>query len=195
MTRPILTLPTEEAEFLRDTYKHSKNLLEYGSGGSTVVAAETPNLSCVSVESDREWSENLSSWLNENVPGHRVLIHYSNIGRTGTWGKPEPYRLTMAPMYLQYPRSVWRRPGFQDPDTVLIDGRFRVACFLTVISKISSPARILFDDYQKRDRYKVVEEFFTPSNFIGRMAIFDVNPRPLSLREQVAYLKRRLNPR
>jgi hypothetical protein len=60
---------------------------------------------------------------------------------------------------------------------VLIDGRFRVGCFLATMMRITRPVVVLFDDYKGRKPYAVVEEFFAPSAMGGRMARFVVSPR------------------
>ena len=51
--------------------------------------------------------------------------------------------------------------GF-DPDFVLIDGRFRVAAFLTTLLRTRPGVKIVFDDYPKRRKNHVVEEFVQP---------------------------------
>ena len=60
------------------------------------------------------------------------------------------------------------------PDVVLIDGRFRVACFLTSLLKSKVGAVIIFDDYSDRNHYHVVEEFVEVSHLEQRQAIFVV---------------------
>ena len=194
LERPELTFPKSVADFVTRTYENSGCVLEYGSGGSTVLAAEIEHLTCFSVESDKKWADGLRTWLDTNVPDHSVKLHYCNIGKTGAWGMPEPVRKVMVPRYAQYPRSVWRRSDFVHPDVVLIDGRFRVGCFLTVLSNIQKPTKILFDDYKERSNYHVVEHFFKPVQYVERMAEFDVEPRRLSLGEWRTFLKPSLWP-
>ena len=64
-----------------------------------------------------------------------------------------------------------------EPDLILVDGRFRSACFLTSCIKTTLPIRILFDDYVKREHYHFVENIVTPSEVIAdRMAVFDIAP-------------------
>ena len=53
--RPVLTLPPAEAEALRAAYAIADVILEYGSGGSTALAAEMPGKTVFSVESDAAW--------------------------------------------------------------------------------------------------------------------------------------------
>jgi hypothetical protein len=174
--RPELTFPDEVAALVRSEYEKAGAVLEYGSGGSTVLAAETPGLKCFSVESDNAWATGLQKWLDEHIEGHGAQVHYANIGATRDWGWPAKVQKTMIPRYLGYRRSVWQRPDFVQPDVILIDGRFRVGCFLTSISRIQKDTVILFDDYVNRSQYHVVEEFFAPTLTVGRMARFAVSP-------------------
>ena len=66
LARPELTLPTAEAEWLRDAYGRAGSILEYGSGGSTVMASELADKVIHSVESDRDWAGMMSAWFAEN---------------------------------------------------------------------------------------------------------------------------------
>ena len=61
--RPKLTLPPQEAEALKEAYAGADTILEYGSGGSTVVAAERPGTLVTSVESDRGWARMMRRWF------------------------------------------------------------------------------------------------------------------------------------
>ena len=79
--------------------------------------------------------------------------------------------------YHRYPNSIWDAPYFREPDVVLIDGRFRVACLLTVMMRCTKPTRVLFDDYGDRPKYQTVEALITPAARIGRMAEFIVEPQ------------------
>jgi hypothetical protein len=61
------------------------------------------------------------------------------------------------------------------PDLVLIDGRFRVFCFLTSVKFAPVGTKILFDDYINRPFYHVVEEFCERIDTCGRQALFEVS--------------------
>ena len=63
--------------------------------------------------------------------------------------------------------------GF-DPQLVLIDGRFRVACFLTSLLRAKPGTLLLFDDYTERAYYHVIEEFLRPQQQTERQAVFEV---------------------
>lgn len=176
--RPVLTFPEAEAAAVTTAYQNADVILEYGSGGSTVLAGEMPNKIVFSVESDIQWVEGLQSWLLKNPPQSPVHIHAVDIGQTGDWGAPINQKGWRR--YHHYPLSVWSRGDFIHPDVVLIDGRFRLACLLTVLHQITRPVVALFDDYRNRKPYHRAEHLIRPTSFVGRMARFDLSPRKLT---------------
>jgi hypothetical protein len=78
---------------------------------------------------------------------------------------------------MRYSMSIWDVSGFEEPDLVLIDGRFRAGCFLATYLRHKKPLRILFDDYEDRTAYHVVERLVKPTKMAGRMAAFDLDPK------------------
>ncbi len=162
---------------LQRGYETAKVILEYGSGGSTCMAGDMPGKTVFSVESDKDWCEGLQSWFEINPPAATMHMHYADVGPTGKWGKPETDKHWRR--YPYYPYSVWARSDFQHPDVVLVDGRFRAACFLAVLFSISRPVTLFFDDYAERLAYHEVERFGPPTEIIGRLARFDLNPTPI----------------
>ena len=75
--------------------------------------------------------------------------------------------------FRDYVHSPWRH-GSLKPDLVLIDGRFRVACFLHSLLAAAPATPILFDDYTNRPHYHLVEEFCPIAETEGRQALFRV---------------------
>jgi hypothetical protein len=175
---PDLTLPSAEAAAVAEAYASANIILEYGSGGSTVIAAEMDGKTIFSVESDASWVAGFQSWFAANKPKATVHLHVVDIGQTAEWGAPVSQRGWRR--YHHYPISVWDRDDFVHPDVVLIDGRFRLACFLTTLYRITRPITVLFDDYRNRPVYHRVETLVQPSTLIGRMARFDLVPRTLA---------------
>ena len=172
---PDLTLPMAEAAAVSDAYASANTILEYGSGGSTIIAAEMVGKTIFSVESDVNWVSGFHAWFAANKPKATVHLHVVDIGATADWGAPVNQRGWRR--YHHYPISVWDRDDFAHPDVVLIDGRFRMACFLTTLYRITRPVTVLFDDYRNRAAYHRVESLVQPSMLIGRMARFDLVPR------------------
>jgi len=172
--RPKLTLPEAEAAALTEAYARAEVILEYGSGGSTAMAAEMPGKHVFSVESDADWLAMMRSWFDAHPPKAQLVLHHGDIGPTKEWGAPKDnagFR-----QWPSYPIGVWDRPDFVQPDLVLIDGRFRAACFLTTLFRITKPVRLLWDDYTLRPGYHLMERFCPPVRTIGRMAEFHLTP-------------------
>lgn len=175
--RPELTLPEAEAATLRSAYAAAEVILEYGSGGSTVLAAELGK-TVWSVESDKDWADMMKRWFAATPPEGTVHIVYSDIGPTKEWGHPVDD--SSWKRFARYPLAVWDNPRFQHPDVVLVDGRFRVGCALATAFRITRPITLYFDDYAGRERLHVVEEYLgAPAEIIGRMARFEITPMPV----------------
>src|SRR5690554_280256 len=88
--RPELTLPEAEAERVAAAYGGADVILEYGSGGSTMLASEMPGKKVFSVESDQAWAGMMRGWFAQNPPanGTQIDVIWSDIGETGLWGRP-----------------------------------------------------------------------------------------------------------
>lgn len=141
--------------------------LEFGSGGSTVLA-DRAGIPSVSVESDRGYAKAVQSQLR----GGKVKVLSPNIGITGPWGRPAFRRYAKWRRYIEAPF-----PMNPFPDFVLVDGRFRVACALATAQQAHAAGAktcLMFDDYERRTHYHVVEEYFGKPRFAGRAAFFEV---------------------
>lgn len=187
---PVLTMPAAEAEALRMAYEAAQVILEYGSGGSTVMAARMQGKHVTSVESDADWAQMMRRWLRENPTGSKVEIVHGDIGETGEWGYP--LRHVKYPSFPGYAFKPWRRKGARQPDVVLVDGRFRAGCMLATACMTRAPLTLLVDDYAERPFYHRAEAFIgAPRTTIGRMAVFDVEPRetlPANMLEELVNL-------
>jgi len=176
--RPQLTFPDAEADLVREHYASGRVILEYGSGGSTLLAAGQPGKFVISVESDRQWAINLQRDIDRADLPSPAIVYHVDIGETGSWGRPVNDRSWQR--FHRYPVAVWDEPFFRHPDVVLIDGRFRPACFATLCMRIARPTTVLFDDYVNRPLYHSVERFAAPTQTIGRMAVFELAPGMIS---------------
>lgn len=168
-------MPAAEAAALAAAYAEAGTVLEYGAGGSTVLAAERPGKAVITVESDADWVARMRDWFAANTPAGEVILHHADIGPTKDWGHPADQSALRR--WPGYALSVWDRKDFRHPDVVLIDGRFRVACLLATAFRITRPVTVLFDDYAGRKHYHGVEEFIRPTALVGRMALFDLVPQ------------------
>jgi hypothetical protein len=150
----------------QEALKESRCYLEYGSGGSTVYAANVAKVPEIfSVESDRCWHEKVAKSIA--LPKKGVNLEYCDIGPVGQWGAP--IDKSKVEYYWQYIVALLNN---NVPDTILIDGRFRVATFLFSLLSARVGTKILFDDYLDRREYFVVEKFARIAATRGRMGVF-----------------------
>lgn len=85
--RPALTLPPEEAEWVCSHYQAANVILEYGSGGSTVLASELSGKKVFSVESDKMWYRMMKRYLRQaccQVRGASAPRQYRQDRQVGT---------------------------------------------------------------------------------------------------------------
>lgn len=186
MQEPQVTFPEDVAAYVKKIYSQASVILEYGSGGSTLIAARMPNKSVISVENDARWAKDMQAWIANADLSSRPLIYPVDVGETGKWARPKNARAWKR--FHTYPLKVWDEAFFQEPDVILIDGRFRIACFVTAYLRASKPMIVLFDDYLDRPHYHVVERLLMPTEFVGRMARFDLRPLVQVPRSELTWL-------
>jgi hypothetical protein len=157
--------------FFKSSLEQSKCYLEFGCGGSTVYACNEAKVRhIISFDTSSEWISQIREEVNaDNVNLHLVHI---DLGEVGDWGTPkstEKYR-----DFWKYTVAPWKKANELQlvPDTVLIDGRFRVACFLYSLLVARVGATLIFDDYFDRPEYFVVEKFCSVEQRAGRSGIF-----------------------
>ncbi|MEO8456058.1 MAG: hypothetical protein ABI454_12955 [Sphingomicrobium sp.] len=148
--------------------------LEFGSGGSTVLADQM-GVEGISVESDRFYADVVRARL---VTGGMEIIT-PRIGITGPFGwpllkYPTTGRLRRWRRYVQEP---FERFGSRFPDLIMVDGRFRVACALETARRAHDSghrAKLIFDDYALRPKYHVVAGHLGTPELVGRTAFFEI---------------------
>ena len=140
---------------------------EFGAGASTLVASEKENIkSIASAETDAIWAD----FLLDEIGTRKLKVVLVDLGPVGNWGRPIGYsRADKFELYFKAPfRSI------RSPDLVYIDGRFRVACFLTTLLFAKPGTTVIFDDYVDRPHYHIVEKIVIPEVIRGRQAQFSV---------------------
>lgn len=169
----------ESTAWFRSALLASKAYVEFGSGGSTFLAARE-RIPFVAIDSDRFFLGSVrakiaaAGLLDEN----RQEFRYVDIGLTGPWGKPvvplppSAARLEAFRQYSAPPAQCVA--GRFTPDLVLVDGRFRVACALKMLQLLENRTgwTLVIDDYVGRPGYHVVETFAKLDRLVGRMAVF-----------------------
>lgn len=161
-----------ELGVLKKYLNNAEYYLEFGSGGSTFTALTISNIKKIfSVESDLTWIQYLSSWkiIKNALNTSRLSFIHIDIGKTGAWGFPVDD--TGIDNYYKYSGEVFKdHPSYFD--TILVDGRFRVACVLKSLLESKGNITILFHDYPEREHYHIIEKYLDIIEKQDRLVVF-----------------------
>jgi hypothetical protein len=142
------SMTSQEIELFKKYVSKSIHYLEFGSGGSTVLADKFQDIkTIVSIESDHSFGNMVQKLCN------KALVKWVDIGEISSYGHPKNESM----------RQFWPNYSCPNdltivPDTILIDGRFRVACGLQSCLKYPN-ATILIHDFTNRPEYHVLLNF------------------------------------
>lgn len=157
--------------------------IEYGAGGSTVMAAGY-NIPMITVEHDKVFLANVKEKIVANGKMHKnIILLHKNLGPVGRFGNllfTDYIGDKRKRLFREYVSGPWQ-PHLEayasQCDFVLVDGRFRVACALYAIEQFQSRNfRLVVDDYEGRPEYSIIEKYAVLEEMIGRMAVFRRNP-------------------
>ncbi len=152
----------------KDEIKKCNVYGEYGCGKSTKWVLNNTSLRIISVDTSKEWVEKVKE-NNENND-FKLNIQFIDLGEIGFYGTPNSY--LKASSFYEYTDYLWNQ--IEKPNLVLIDGRFRVCCFLTIIKFADPGTKIIFDDYLNRPYYHFVEKYLKSIKSYGRQSLFIV---------------------
>ena len=136
---------------------------EYGCGISTQYVLKNFNIPIYSVDTSQQYINLIKKNIENNLN-----LKYIDVGELLSWGTPKDYSLRKN--FLSYCSWIWEQE--QKPTVVLIDGRFRVCCFLVSLKLGNPGTKIIFDDYVCRPEYHIVEEFIKPIEKDKRQSLF-----------------------
>lgn len=138
---------------------------EYGCGASTIWTANNTSLDIVSVDTSKVWLDHVKATIDRTDGVHSVFV---DLGPLGDWGRPKNYAARTK--FVDYVDAPWAEG--RAPDLVLVDGRFRMACFLTSLMRAKPGTVIIFDDYAGRAHFEMAEDFVEPFQRNARQAAF-----------------------
>ena len=158
-------------KFFTDAIKRSECFLEYGCGGSTACAANVGRVKAIlSVDTSKVWVDKVSEHLTRTET--KLYIKHCDFGEIKNFGVP--VSRAKSADFWRYMVTPWDAAKEHNliPDTILIDGRFRVASFLYSLLSARVGTLLMFDDYLDRPQYFVVEKFCKLQEKHGRMGVF-----------------------
>lgn len=163
---------SEAGDFLKAKISSSKIFLEFGSGNTTIFAKKN-NINCFSIESDRNFYHYLKRKVNKN------LFLYS-LGLVEFYSYPLFRNIFLKKFYkkraLLYSSKIFDKLQSEKifPDFILVDGRYRVLCMLTIFRFLKQNdlfnTCVVLDDFKFRDYYNVITQFFDVE-LIGRLGV------------------------
>ena len=166
--------PSERNLF--DQYvKKSKLYLEFGAGGSTLRALTISKAQVYSIDSSQEWINSMHRyWLVRFQENKRLFLKFMDIGPTKEWGQPDG--MLSKDLFPNYSSNIFPFLEGKIPDTILIDGRFRVACALQVILHYHGHAdtKILIHDFWNRPGYHVLLQYLEVFNQADTLGVFGI---------------------
>jgi hypothetical protein len=164
-------LTEKERFFFTLLLKKSKKYLEFGMGGSTLLAYMTPNIEkIISIDSDYNWIQSIKNFKNlKNDEGKRIILNYIDVGKIGKWGFPKKKNSKIS----NYSKQIFQKYE-NDYDLVFIDGISRVACALQVILNCKSDIKILIHDFNYRPYYHILYKYLDIIYAIDSFALFSI---------------------
>lgn len=162
-------MSNEERSLFEEALSKGSRYLEYGSGGSTLIALRTPSLGKIdSVESDADFIEKHlkpDGLVDENLKSGRLRFLIPRIGKLGAWGHPVDREAEH--LYPNYALCPWFDRA--KPDIILVDGRFRVASALATL--IECPGGTLLIHDFNRSLYRVLDAFVSIYDAVGTLVV------------------------
>jgi hypothetical protein len=162
-----------EAARYASMLQRAETVIEYGAGGTTLLAVKSGVKRIVSIEADPKWLSRLRrNWrIRLAEIGGRLDLRYVNIGPVKRWSMPEGE--TGRPLWPAYPIAPWGT-GIS-ADLVLVDGRFRVACIAQTV--LNSPsATIAVHDFWDRPYYHDALQILDEVSRAGTLGVFTAKP-------------------
>ena len=177
LMRPILPCMSGlEYAFFRALVRRHKDCiyLEYGCGGSTVLA-DRYFAEIHSADTDLRWCGQINSRLKHGRVSH------VEVGETGDWGAPRDVseqnarKIAAVHQHLLADAAAANSRKF-----ILIDGRCRVLTGCAVFPHITAGDIVLVHDFTSRREYYDLLQMYDLSMIFGSLALLTKNPSPAS---------------
>ena len=149
--------------FFQTLLQSTTNYLEFGGGGTTELASKYIKGKGHLITSIKSLPDKLSNIISDNLS-----IHYIDVESDDDFGNPSP----KCPInkIIKY-TSITDLVDINSIDTILVKGRFRVGCLLSIFDYIKNTAVILVDDYRDRNYYHILEKYYEIVNRIDKMVV------------------------
>lgn len=146
-----VTMTPEEWSLFTGFVGCARRYVEFGSGASTVLAAGLVKEEVIAFDSSQAWLDRVAEACRARRTRLSPRLAFIDIGETAEWGFPEDQKARAR--WPAYHANMWDDPSVAQGDLYLIDGRFRLACFVQVMLHASDKPFVAFHDYASREHY------------------------------------------
>ena len=165
----------KEKELFDKRIKKSNTYLEFGMGGSTFRTLQKSDAKVYSIDSSLDWISFMREYKQiRKMEKTRLSLFHVDIGPTGEWGRPE--NDNYKEKFPNYSKRIFELIDKTTVDTVLIDGRFRVACALNTILHLheNKNLQILIHDFWNREQYHMVLKYFDEAESADSLVVLTI---------------------
>jgi len=167
--------PKEKALFDKKV-KNSRYYLEFGMGGSTFRVLQKSDAKVYSIDSSTEWISLMQEYrqIRSMEKKGRLSLFHVDIGPTREWGRPVGD--SNMEKFPDYSSKIFNLIDKEAVDTILIDGRFRVACTLRTILECyqNKNLQIIIHDFWNREEYHVVLKYIDSIEKADSLGVFKI---------------------
>ena len=144
-----------EAEMVASYIEPEDNVLEYGSGGSTLFFGHLGVKNLYSIEHVEEWYLKIWSSIEKNKiindTHHNVFLNFVPSDKPRTI----PTQYDEFKSYIEFPKTLNMKF-----DKVLIDGRARAHCAMFIRDYLHKDSLVFFHDFWARPQYHHILEYY-----------------------------------
>lgn len=132
-----------------------ETVFEFGVGEPSLIAALCNVPQLISVDGDKAKIDAVSSNTIWRSTTTNHSSRHIDMGPLGEWGYP----LDLSHPGIKHYQQALSLSPFK-PDVVLVDGRFRVACALSLLGFITRDTLVVVHDYTSSRGYSMIERYF-----------------------------------
>lgn len=183
-----MRMTVAEGELWFSFLLRASSYLEWGTGGSTVMAAwratqkQMPSLQIDTLDSSMDWWYRLRRKhlvLAEAESLGRLSFHRGDIGQTSSWGDPKQWSNRSQALQAKQARSYVENNLRCCYDLILIDGRFREACAMSALRFAHNATNVMIHDASRYVQGHAVKRHYDIISGSGELVV--LRPKEFAL--------------
>ena len=198
LVNATMRMTSAEAQLWFSLMKNATSYLEWGTGGSTVLASwralrsRLPPLKMDAIDSSEAWFDILRSkhsLVRHAEAAGKLTFHLGDVGETVAWGHPYRWATRNTTVRNRQSRSYVESIPASGCcyDAVLVDGRFREACALYALRLMHAESTLIVHDSERyigathvtaanEDKRWPVQKYYDVVSQAGTLRV--LRPRP-----------------